>query len=413
MNLDENPLHEKHYGFFKGIVIQNDDPEKRGRVKIAIADFFIHHIRAAGLSPDIYGARFVGGENITTIFDAPTLEKFAKTLKWAEQAAPLIGGGTSGVFDAKNKIATVGEGHGGILREGLGDDSLTPSGESVSPKAARSINGTPGGFDTGYRTGICDTYNQSYAPSQINNASKGFFSIPRVGAQVWVFFDQGSVEHPVYMSYVYDQSDWHSVMNPQASNPSPHYPGGAENKQDKEPFYFTGQTVFNSKAGSLEFIETDDLEKIKMSHFSGSFYEMNNHFTCETNVENKSTITYQNETTTVFGDRAIIVQGDSHHIYRGHSYVTYGDPDNKSLYEDWVKTAKPAYAHAALFKDRETIVKDPTTDGASKNNANNTYKYKDNQLTLQKSDWNSHLSKMNPSSYSKLVPHTELGVAAV
>jgi hypothetical protein len=104
------------------------------------------------------------------------------------------------------------------------------------------------------------------------------------------------------------------------------------------------------------------------------------------------------------------VQGDTHHVYRGHSYVTYGDPDNKSLYDEWVETAKPAFAHAALFNEKTTTIKDPTKDGASKNNANNKYTHKENQLTLQK-DWTTHLRGMNPSSYMKLVQHTELGVA--
>ena len=38
-----NPLDEKHYGFFKGIIMQNNDPERRGRVKIAIPEFFVEH----------------------------------------------------------------------------------------------------------------------------------------------------------------------------------------------------------------------------------------------------------------------------------------------------------------------------------------------------------------------------------
>ena len=101
-----NPLDEKHYGFFRGTVTQNNDPERRGRVKIAIPEFTSQHARDAGLGADVYCSRFVGGSNITSMLDAPTLQKFNEVLKWAEQAAPLIGGGTSGVFDAKGKAAT-------------------------------------------------------------------------------------------------------------------------------------------------------------------------------------------------------------------------------------------------------------------------------------------------------------------
>jgi hypothetical protein len=403
-----NPLEEKHFGFYRGIVTQNNDPERRGRVKIVIPEFTTHLAREFNLTPATYQARFVGGDNICTFFTKEVLQKFNEVLVWSEQAAPLIGGGSSGLFDAKNGIATVGEGHRGVLREPLGPDSITPTGETVSPKATLSMNAIPGGFGEGHKTGLCDTYNESLAPSPINNAAKGMFSVPRVGAQVWVFFENGSLDHPVYMGYSYDKQDWNSVTNPQGSNPSLHYPAGAENMQDSEPYFFTGQTVFNSKAGSLEFVETDDFEKIKMSHNSGSFYEMGNHITAEVVAENKTTIINQEEYHTVKGDRGIIVKGDSHEIYRGDHYQTYGDPDNKTYYDEWVETAKPAFVHAANFSEQVRIIEDPTNSGASKGGPNNTYSHP-TKLTLSK-NWTAHLKGMNPSSYMKQIQHVELGV---
>ena len=405
-----NKFDDKHYGFFRGMVMQNNDPERRGRVKIAIPEFTSHLARDLGLSPDVYGARFVGGDNINTIYNKEALKKFCDVLIWAEQASPLIGGGTAGVFDAKTGVATVGEGHrGGDFREILGDESITPSGESVSPKACLATNAVPGSFDTGYKTGMCDVYNESLAPTPISNATKGMFSVPRVGSQVWVFFENGSLDRPVYIGYVFDKSDWNSVVNPQGANPSLHYPAGSENMQDGEPFFFTGQTVFNSKAGSLEFIETDDFEKIKMSHYSGSYHEIGNHLTAEVNVENKTTVTNQNEFHTVKGDSAFIVLGDHHEHYRGDHHMTYGDPDNKTFYDEWVQAAGPAFAHAAQFSQKERVIKDPTKDGASKGGPNKTYSHPTNQLTLVK-NWTSWLKGMNPTSYAKQVQHTELGV---
>lgn len=404
-----NPLDEKHYGFFRGTVTQTNDPERRGRVKIAIPEFMSQHARQAGLDADVYSSRFVGGSNVTSMLDAPTLQKFNEVLKWAEQAAPLIGGGTSGVFDAKGKVATVGEGHRGtFVREPLGEESITPSGESVSPKACISAQANPGSFDQGYKTGICDVYNNTLAPSPINNATKGMFSVPRVGSQVWVFFENGSLEHPVYMAYIFDKSDWNSVTNPQGSNPSLHYPAGAENMQDGEPYFFTGQTVFNSKAGSLEFIETDDFEKIKLSHYSGSFYEIGNHITAEVAVENKITVVNQQETHTVKGDYGLRVMGDTHIRYDGDVHLTYGDPDNKSLYEDWVKTAAPAFEHAANFNDQFRLIKDPTKTGASKGGPNKTNSHPA-KLTLE-TGWTGHLKGVVPSSYKQKIQHTMLGV---
>lgn len=404
-----NPFDDKHYGFFRGMVMQNNDPDRRGRVKIAIPEFTAQLARDLGLPPNVYGARFVGGDNINTIYSKETLKKFCDVLKWAEQASPLIGGGTSGVFDAKNGNATVGEGYRGTLREPLGEESITPSGESVSPKAAMSINSTPGGFDIGSKTGLCDVYNQTLAPSPINNATKGMFSIPRVGSQVWLFFENGSLDHPVYIGYVYDKQDWNSVFNAQGSNPDMHYPAGSENMQDSEPFFFTGKTVMNSKAGSVEFIETDDFEKVKISHYSGSFYEMSNHLTAEVCVENKTTVVNQQEMHTVKGDRAIRVMGDNHERYEGDHHLTYGDPDNKTLYDQWVETATPAFMHAANFSEQFRLIEDPTSSGASKGGPSKTYSHP-TKLTLV-TNWTNLLKGMNPSSYSKKVQHTELGVS--
>ena len=405
-----NPLEDKHYGFFKGIVMQNNDPERRGRVKIAIPEFTSHLARDLNLPPDIYSARFVGGDNITTMFNKEALKKFCDVLTWAEQAAPLIGGGTSGVFDAKNGMATVGEGYRGtFVREQLSEESITPSGESVSPKASISTHANPGGFDVGCKTGICDINNNSLAPSPINNATKGMFSVPRVGAQVWVFFENGNLSHPVYIGYVFDKNDWNSVVNPQGSNPSLHYPAGSENMQDKEPYFFTGQTVLNTKAGSIEMVETDDFEKIKISHYSGSFIEMGNHNTIEVAVENKTTVVNQQETHTIKGDYGLRVMGNTHIRYDGDIHITYGDPDNKTFYDEWVETAKPVFAQAALFSQQERQIDNPTKDGASKGGPNIKFSHPD-RLTLS-TNWTSLLKTMNPSSYMKKVQHTELGVS--
>jgi hypothetical protein len=407
---NSNSFEKMHYGFFKGIVMQNNDPERRGRIKIAIPEFTSHLARDLGLPADIYAARFVGGDNITTMFNKEALKKFCDVLTWAEQAAPLIGGGTSGVFDAKNGVATVGEGYKGtFVREPLSEESITPSGESVSPKAAISTHANPGGFDIGAKTGICDIHNNSLAPSPINNATKGMFSVPRVGAQVWVFFENGNLSHPVYMGYVFDKNDWNSVVNPQGNNPSLHYPAGAENMQDNEPYFFTGQTVLNTKAGSIEMVETDDFEKIKISHYSGSFFEIGNHNTVEVAVENKKTVVNQQETHTVKGDYGLRVMGNTHIRYDGDIHITYGDPDNKTFYDEWVETAKPVFAQASLFSQQERTIPNPTKTGESKGGPNLKFSHPD-KLTLSTS-WTTLIKTMNPSSYMKRIQHTELGVS--
>jgi hypothetical protein len=413
---------EKHYGFFRGIVIQNNDPERRGRVKIFIPEFAVHLARELGLPQEKLEARFVGGKNIKTFLTPEINRKLKNILKWAEQSHPLIGSGTSGNYDAKNNIATVGEGHRGRDFEQMSPDTITPSGESVAPKAPYTTHGIKGLFDVGYKTGGADVYNDVMAPTSYNNAAKGSFSIPKVGSQVWVFFENGSLDYPVYFGYVFDKNDWKTVFNPQDSNPDVNYPAASENIEETDTYYSTGKTVFNSKAGSLEFIDTDDFEKIKLSHYSGSFLEMGNHVTMDINVENKNTVVNENSYVSIKGDSFTCINGETHNTYRGYVYTTYGDLDNKALYEDWESSASAANNQSALFSDNSKAAPDPTQTGASKGGPNDTYKLPD-KLTLRPEDilnggvqskpWSELISNMDPLKYIKKDQLTELGVQKI
>ena len=116
----------------------------------------------------------------------------------------------------------------------MSPDTITPSGESVAPKAPYTTHGIKGLFDIGYKTGGADVYNDVMAPTSYNNAAKGSFSIPKVGSQVWVFFENGSLDYPVYFGYVFDKNDWKTVFNPQDSNPDINYPAASENIEETD-----------------------------------------------------------------------------------------------------------------------------------------------------------------------------------
>lgn len=404
LNICNNMNNEKlYYGFYRGVVIQNNDPDRAGKIKVFIPQFAAHFARNAGVTEDELRLSFVGGKNIDTFLKGEVLKKFRNSINWIEQASPLVGSGTAGVYDAKNDIATVSDAHRGEEFLESSSESITKSGEPVSPKALHSIHGIKGNFDIGSNTGTCDPRNDLMSPSGINNAAKGLFSIPRVGAWVWLFFENGSLDKPVYFGYSYGKEDWNSVLNPQESNANIHYPAGAENIEDGEPFFYTGQTVFNSKAGSLEFTDTDDFENIRLSHFGGSFFAIGNDFWYDTCVGNKTYVVNKDEFHTVKGNRSLFVEGESHEHYRDYHYTTYGDLNSKSTYEQWMETAAPAFQHAALFAEKEREVKDPTTNGeTTKKGPNDKYKSPD-KLTLGiTSGWNTLLKQVNPFEYSGL-----------
>ena len=110
-----NPLNEKLYGFYRGIVIQNNDPNRRGRVKIFSKELAATIIQALyfgknkkegdKLITELQG-KFMGA-NIDTCL-TPEFVTFAQQIAiWAEQASPLIGGGSSGFIDRQTNTASV------------------------------------------------------------------------------------------------------------------------------------------------------------------------------------------------------------------------------------------------------------------------------------------------------------------
>lgn len=187
-------------------------------------------------------------------------------------------------------------------------------------------------------------------------------------------FENGSLDYPVYFGYVFDKNDWNSISNPQEGNPDLNYPGQSENNENADTYYSTGKNVMNYKGGSLEFVDTDGFEKIKLSHYSGSFLEMSNHVVADVNVENKNTIVNEDWYISVKGDLITTIEGDAHYVYKGYLHTTYGDMENKFMYEDWQQTAAPAFEQAAMFSDKSIAPPNPTQPGSAKGGPNDTYK---------------------------------------
>ena len=96
-----------YYGHYLGIVIQNNDPQKRGRVKV-----WVPHI-----SQTVYSSfkqentdknfRFMG-DNIESSLTSIN-EEIKKILPWAEVALPVSSGGASGKFYNWDNKASISE----------------------------------------------------------------------------------------------------------------------------------------------------------------------------------------------------------------------------------------------------------------------------------------------------------------
>jgi hypothetical protein len=338
--LDANFYTSPVNGFYRAIVVQNNDPERRGRVKLFIPAFS-PHIYEQWLNNDgeyeVKKVRFPQGINLykkdcNSNEDRPALKQIFESVKdileWAEQASSLIGEGTSGLLIYDNNLSDSGEERAfATISDASTSERINTSINAQCPAPQQSGDANVDGIGEkgGHKFEIDDAKHdlqdgfvslnedkmpevnansKIYKPSAYSNRTKGMFTVPNVGAMVWVFFEGGNISKPVYFAYSYDKQDWQSIYDvivSDDSNNGPDYPGAFENVTSKDvpnndtSIYRKGKTVLNSKGGSIEIVDTDDYERIKITQAGGSFIQLSN----------KATIYYadQNEQKLVAGDQ--------------------------------------------------------------------------------------------------------------
>lgn len=190
-----------------GLVIQNNDPERRNRCKI-----FIPYITS--YATDILAE----SENRERTFDfvdfenpsedmKQILNELKRILPWAEYAGPIFGGNSSYVYDSPNHKLKV----------------------PVRPSTSRNSTGSLV-FD---QFNGSNPYSNLYTTKRYEGAPSGTFSVPNVGAYVWCLFYQNNVNTPIYFASVYNNDDLKRIYagdgeadNKQILN----YPNYLENK---------------------------------------------------------------------------------------------------------------------------------------------------------------------------------------
>ena len=182
---------EKFYGNYVGIVIQNNDPDQYGRVKVFIPN----------LSPTAYNkwiseknnkkiSSLLGSNSSKELSDI--LNELKSKLPWAECAAPLVGESSSGRFNNFNLFGTKSD-----------SNFFQTTFSTVTAVSSQNIGNSPSslynteilndGFDKASNNiNRPNPLSYNYKPSDYNNAAKGAFAIPAVGSHVWVFFREGN-----------------------------------------------------------------------------------------------------------------------------------------------------------------------------------------------------------------------------
>ena len=393
-----------YLGMYLGIVVQNNDPEYRGRVKV-----YVPHIQA-----NVYESWYkelkdksfnFPGKNIKSDLNK-ILPELKTILPWADNAMPMIGGG-SGRYNAYEEIGTISDSN---RYETLKPHSHETTVEKKYNLNSEHIGEKPGKIYESHNLWVNDAftntenpdqpgddltggadelplfdelpmgerlngvnrpnkYAHNYRPTTYSNCAKGSFSIPNVGAHVWVFFEGGNPLQPVVFGVSHGQEDWKGIYDCHGEYEPEHgmdYPGTYENISKAEEEVYDNNTetyrnkyVINQKGGSLEFINTDNREILKMTHYSGSFKEFNNHTNIEFAARNNQRLVQEDEYDTVKGFRNIYTERDLDYIVRGDFYRKIGYQnfnyhllwrenmralaETKSLFEVCRVTGNPGY----------------------------------------------------------------------
>ena len=356
---------DSYDGMYIGIVVQNNDPEKRGRVKA-----YVPHVNA-GVYENWYGVkkdksfRFVGRNIDSDLGDI--LADLKTILPWSAQASPLAGQVSTGRYNAYNKLGSISDTNtltNFVAPSGYesNDDSLNNDGIGESPARKYELdhlrlNDAFDSADHDSPSGARrpNKYSYDYKPSSYSNCAKGVFSVPDVGAHVWCFYRDGDVQHPAYFAAMLGTQDWEGVYG-NADGSSPDYPGAYENESDADSEIqdlnietYRNKFLINQKGGSLEFINTDNREMLKMTHYSGSFKEFNNETTTELAAKNDQKLVLQDQYLTVNGYGGWFVGRDLDHIIQGDHFLRVGD-QNTPLHRAWREKARELHQIKQLFE---------------------------------------------------------------
>lgn len=164
----------------------------------------------------------------------------------------------------------------------------------------------------------------------------GIFSTPKINSHVWVFFNDGDPQYPVYFAQHIIGSDWSRIKD--AASPGVNQ-GNADSANSRK----STTSVAQPGAGILEFItqhevtakddntkEMRDSSGIKMSGSSGGMFAIMTNGNIEYAVANK--------TTKVAGDNFLTVEGNHQIAVKGKGLTVVAE-DQTTIIGDVSETA--------------------------------------------------------------------------
>ncbi len=365
----------KYLGNYLGIVVMNTDPEKRGRIKI-----WVPHVGATvyeNWNEDKLDKNFIFPDKTMSPDLSKILPELKRILPWAECAMPLFGGNAPGRYNALDEKGSSSDSN--YWKDDNYVEGKRPSEmfKKDYPDAFSEVNNVGNRFT--------NPHSHQYKPSAYSNLARGLFTIPNVGAHVWVFFQDGDPKYPVYFAATAGEEDWKRIYTLNQSTEedlkdfgSPDYPQSAENvdKQDTgflntDTKTFRSKIVFNTNKHSIELIDTDLREILKFTHYSGSFLEFNNFTTSQLAAGNDQKLVVGDQFLTVKKNQSTFVQDHVDQIVGGDHFRTVGQFD-KNVVLQIKSILKEIHDRKRLFEIKRSAatVDDNGTCGETFENAN-------------------------------------------
>lgn len=280
-------MQKKYTGFYLGYVIQNNDPDRGGKVKIYIPSL-MPSLAEVPEEIDKEDADIkIDFKDFSTL-PTKVVDRLKNILPWARQISPLIGPGAASSYNPRDHFVSTVDNP--IYREEFAKKLKKGEEPENEPKApgytlqqenfilsAGHVKDDTSDSNDIPETPATDPDNNKLIPELYSNNAKGMFSIPSVGSLVWVFFENGEWDLPVYFGYHYSSSAWQELYGAgEEGYRGADYPNAYENTKKEGSQLLREKLIFNSRAGALSFTGTDYFSKINISHQNGTFLQLDN-----------------------------------------------------------------------------------------------------------------------------------------
>ena len=188
-------------GFFRGIIMDDADFKKLYRCKIFVPEIHtIPYTKVKGKQ------QYTAPDKIGSL--PPDVHKaLIDMLPWAEQASSLFGEQSTSHYSASREAQT-----GGVNYPQESRRTNPPNSRLMGTYPAQTIaNASATGGPIADNNPLNPTGN-IYAPAPNAPNAHGIHGTPSVGAHVWVFFDRGDINCPIYFAACPSGAETNQVM---------------------------------------------------------------------------------------------------------------------------------------------------------------------------------------------------------